>query len=71
MEAGVVVEFGVEGYAELVALAGGDDAAIDLCQGLGVAVDLDDAGARINVSGTSPSMPSTCPLVRKLPSCLP
>ena len=44
MEAGVFIEFGVEGYAELVALAGGDDATIDLCQGLGVAVDLDDAG---------------------------
>lgn len=44
MEAGVVVEFGVEGHAELFALARGDDATIDLCQGLGVAVDLDDAG---------------------------
>lgn len=29
MEAGVFVEFGVEGYAELVALAGGDDAPVD------------------------------------------
>ena len=44
MEAGVFIEFGVEGYAELVALAGSDDAAIDFGQGLGVAVDLDDAG---------------------------
>ena len=44
MEAGVFVEFGVEGYAELVVLAGGDDAAIDFGQGLGIAVDLDDAG---------------------------
>ena len=44
MEAGVFVEFGVEGYAELIVLAGSDDAAIDFGQGLGVAVDLDDAG---------------------------
>ena len=29
VEAGVFVEFGVEGYAELVALAGGDDSAVD------------------------------------------
>ena len=29
MEVGVVVEFGMEGDAELVALAGGDDAPID------------------------------------------
>ena len=44
MEAGVFVEFGVEGYAELVVLAGGDDAAIDFGQGLGIAVHLNDAG---------------------------
>ena len=44
MEAGVFVEFGVEGYAELIVLVGSDDAAIDFGQGLGVAVDLDDAG---------------------------
>ena len=44
MEAGVFVEFGVEGYAELVALTGGDDTAVDFCYDLGVAVDLDDAG---------------------------
>ena len=71
MEAGVFIEFGVEGYAELVALAGGDDAAIDLCQALASPWTSTMRGARINVSGTSPSMPSTCPLVRKLPSCLP
>ena len=29
MEAGVFVEFGVEGYAELAALTGGDDTAVD------------------------------------------
>lgn len=29
VEAGVVVELGVEGYAELVALTGGDDTAVD------------------------------------------
>ena len=29
MEAGVVVELGVEGNAELIVLTGGDDAAID------------------------------------------
>ena len=29
MEAGVFVEFGVEGYAEQVALARGDDTAVD------------------------------------------
>ena len=29
VEAGVFVEFGVEGYAELVALADGNDAAVD------------------------------------------
>ena len=44
MEAGVVVELGVEGDTELIVLTGGDDAAIDLGQGLGIAVDLDDAG---------------------------
>lgn len=44
MEAGVVVELGVEGDAELVVLTGGDDAAIDFGQGLGIAVHLDDAG---------------------------
>ena len=44
MEAGVFVELGVEGDTELIVLTCGDDAAIDLCQGLGVAVDLDDAG---------------------------
>ena len=44
MEAGVFVEFGVECYAELIVLAGSDDAAIDFGQGLGVAADLDDAG---------------------------
>ena len=44
MEAGVFVEFGVEGYAELAALTGGDDTAVDFRSGLGIAVDLDDAG---------------------------
>ena len=44
MEAGILVEFGVEGYSELVALAGCDDAAIDFGQGLGIAAHLDDAG---------------------------
>ena len=29
VEAGILVEFGVEGYAKLVALAGGDDAPVD------------------------------------------
>ena len=44
MEADVFIEFRMEGYAELVALTGGDDTAVDFGQGLGVAVDLDDAG---------------------------
>ena len=44
MEVGVFVELGVEGDAELVALAGGDDAAIDVSQSLGIAVHFDDAG---------------------------
>ena len=44
MEVCVFVEFGVEGYAELVVLTGGDDSTVDFGQGLGVAVDLDDAG---------------------------
>lgn len=44
MEAGVVVELGVEGDTELFVLTGGDDTAIDFGQGLGVAVHLDDAG---------------------------
>lgn len=29
MEAGIVVELGVEGYAELVALTGGDNTTVD------------------------------------------
>lgn len=71
MEAGVVVELGVEGDAELVVLTGGDDAAIDFGQGLGIAVHLDDAGCtdkrqrHFTVDTVYP------PLVRKLPSCLP
>ena len=44
MEARVVVELGVKGNAELVALTGGDDAPVDFRSGLGVAVHLDDAG---------------------------
>ena len=31
VEAGILVEFGVKGNAELVALAGGDDTAVDFC----------------------------------------
>ena len=44
MEAGVFIEFGMEGDAELVALAGGDDTAVDFRSGLGIAVHFDDAG---------------------------
>lgn len=44
MEAGVFIEFGVEGYAELLPWRAATMRPSDLCQGLGVAVDLDDAG---------------------------
>lgn len=36
MEAGIVVELGVESGGELIALAGGNDMSIDSCEGLAV-----------------------------------
>ena len=44
VEVRVVVELGVEGDTELIVLTGGDDAAVDFGQGLGIAVHLDNAG---------------------------
>ena len=71
MEAGVFIEFGVEGYAELVALAAATMQPSTSARALASPWTSTMRGARINVSGASPSMPATCPLVRKLPSCLP
>ena len=54
MEAGIVVELGVESGGELIALAGGNDMSIDSSEGL--------------VMGTSEPMSVTEPTVWKLPN---
>ena len=47
MEAGIVVEFGVESGGELIALAGGNDMSIDSSEGLAVVV-----GDRLDIGCT-------------------
>ena len=50
MEAGIVVEFGMEGGGELVALAGGNDVAINSGEGLAVV-----GGDRLDIGCTDES----------------
>ena len=50
MEAGIVVEFGVESGGELIALAGGNDMSIDSCEGLAVV-----GGDRLDIGCTDES----------------
>ena len=47
MEAGIVVELGVESGGELIALAGGNDMSIDSSEGLAIV-----GGDRLDVRGT-------------------
>ena len=50
MEAGIVVELGVESGGELIALAGGNDMSIDSCEGLAVV-----GGDRLDIGCTDES----------------
>ena len=75
MEAGIVVELGVESGGELVALTGGNDVLIYSGDGLTVVggnrLDVgrtDEGHARMKVMGTSEPMSVTEPTVWKLPN---